>query len=155
MSIVVDENSTAAARHRVVVGESWSTVVIRNLTRGQIVQYAGASGDFNPLHTDEPYAISVAGYPSVVAPGMLTMAMTGKAITDHFGAGSLKRFGGRFRAQVWPDDTLAVEVRVVEVRIVDSSPGEGRAALEVSTTNQHGVVVFQGSATIAFGSPDV
>ncbi|MCU1480939.1 MAG: putative dehydrogenase [Subtercola sp.] len=134
---------------QIAVGSSWSAVVIRNLTRGQIVQYAGASGDFNPLHTDEPYATQVAGYPSVFAHGMLTMALTGTAITDLFGAGSMTRFGGRFRAQVWPDDTLTVDVRVV-----DLEPGDALASLEVTTTNQNQIVVFQGTATVTIGAPN-
>ena len=55
------------------VGQTFSAVVAENLTRTQIVQYAGASGDYNPLHTDEVFATQVAGYPGVFAHGMLTM----------------------------------------------------------------------------------
>src|SRR5918997_2728123 len=90
----------------VKVGDSTSQVVVDNLTRTQIVQYAGASGDYNPLHTDEVFATKVAGYPSVFAHGMLTMGMTGKLLTDTVGDGRLTKFGGRFTSQVWPGDTL-------------------------------------------------
>ena len=57
-------------------------MLTEDLTRTQIVQYAGASGDFNPLHTDEVYATKVAGYPSVFGHGMLTMALAGRLLTD-------------------------------------------------------------------------
>jgi acyl dehydratase len=68
-------------------------LVVEDLKRTQIVQYAGASGDFNPGHTDEIYAVHVAGPPSVFGHGMLTMALTGKLLTDcrrHQTAGSLR-----------------------------------------------------------------
>ena len=55
------------------VGDTHSERVVENLSRTQIVQYAGASGDYNPLHTDEVYTTQIAGYPSVFAHGMLTM----------------------------------------------------------------------------------
>ena len=66
-------------------------VLVDDLTRTQIVQYAGASGDYNPLHTDDRFTKEVAGYPSVFAHGMLTMGMTGRVLTDWFGAEALDR----------------------------------------------------------------
>ena len=92
------------------VGRTFETVVVEDLKRTQIVQYAGASGDYNPLHTDEIYATKIAGYPSVFAHGMLTMGLTGQAIAGLVGAENLVRFGVRFTAQVWPGDTLTVQL---------------------------------------------
>ena len=71
----------------VKVGDTRTAVVVDDLTRTQIVQYAGASGDYNPLHTDEVFATQVAGYPTVFAHGMLTMGMTGRMLTDFVGDG--------------------------------------------------------------------
>ena len=121
------------------VGASRTTVLVENLTRTRIVQYAGASGDYNPLHTDERFAKEVAGYPGVFAHGMLTMGMTARAITDWVGEERLTRLGVRFTAQVWPGDTLTA---VVTVTAVDGD----EAALEVTTTNQDGTVVLSGTA---------
>jgi acyl dehydratase len=121
---------------------SFTVDLVVNLTRGQIVQYAGASGDFNPLHTDEIYATRVAGFPSVFAHGMLTMGLTGKALTDRFGVGSLRSFGGRFRSQVWPGDSLRVAITV------GNASADGTVMLTFTTLNQHDVSVFEGSATV-------
>ena len=125
------------------VGDTHETVVVDGLTRTQIVQYAGASGDYNPLHTDEVFATQVAGYPSVFAHGMLTMGLTGKMLTDHVGDGRLTRFGGRFTAQVWPGDTLTATATVTTLGDHD---GVSTVELTVETRNQDGVVVFAGTA---------
>src|SRR2546421_13063338 len=88
------------------VGDTHEADIVNNLTRTQLVQYAGASGDYNPLHTDEVFATKVAGYPTVFAHGMLSMAMTGRMLTDWVGDGRLTKFGGRFVKQGWPGGTL-------------------------------------------------
>jgi acyl dehydratase len=125
-------------------GQTHEAVVVDNLTRTQIVQYAGTSGDYNPLHTDEVFATKVAGYPSVFAHGMLTMGMTGHMLTDFVGDGRLTRFGGRFTSQVWPGDTLTARATVQEVR---EENGQKLVELTVSTVNQEGAEVFSGYAT--------
>lgn len=122
-------------------GQTYETVVVDDLKRTQIVQYAGASGDYNPLHTDEVYATKIAGYPSVFAHGMLTMGLTGQAITELVGTENLVRFGVRFTAQVWPGDTLTVRVTVVSV-------ADGEAGLSVSTVNAEGKEVMSGYAQV-------
>src|SRR6185369_17674707 len=93
-------------RNDINVGDSKTLVVFDNLTRSQIVMYAGASGDYNPLHSDEVFTTKIAGYPSVFAHGMLTMGMTGRLVTDLVGAENVTSFGGRFTSQVFPGDTL-------------------------------------------------
>lgn len=127
------------------VGDTAEQVVVDGLTRTQLVMYAGASGDLNPLHTDEVYATRAAGFPSVFGHGMLTMAMSGRAVTDYVGDGRLRRFGGRFRGQVWPGDTLTTRLEVEAIR-GDGDVGEQLVVLAVVTVNHLGDVVFSGSA---------
>jgi len=122
------------------IGDTYTECLVEDLKRTQIVQYAGASGDYNPLHTDEVFTTEVAKYPSVFAHGMLTMGMTGRMLTNYVGDGRLKSFGVRFTNQVWPGDTLHSTATVEEVN------GD-EVKLEVSTTNQDGTVVVSGYAT--------
>jgi acyl dehydratase len=126
------------------VGQVHEAVVVDNLTRTQIVQYAGASGDYNPLHSDEVFAREVAGYPTIFAHGMLTMGMTGRMLTDWVGDGRLATFGVRFSKQVWPGDTLTARATVTGVREED---GVRLVDLDVETTNQAGDVVVNGYAS--------
>src|SRR3954471_11457670 len=126
-------------------GYRFEKVLVDDLTRTQIVQYAGASGDYNPLHSDEIFTTKVAGYPSVFAHGMLTMGMTGKMVTDIVGGPDrLTKFGGRFTSQVWPGDDLKGVATIEEVRDED---GRKVVDITVSTKNQDGVEVFAGYAT--------
>ncbi len=126
-------------------GDVHEATLVDGLTRTQIVQYAGASGDFNPLHTDEVFTQKVAGYPSVFAHGMLTLAMTGRLVTGLAGLEGVVRFGARFRAQVWPGDTLSAKATVGEVR---EENGVTLADLVLSTVNQRGEEVLSGYATV-------
>ena len=125
------------------MGESREEVVVDNLTRTQIVQYAGASGDFNPLHTDDLYAREVAGYGGVFAHGMLGMGLLAKALTSWVGDGRLATFGVRFRAQIWPGDTLTARLSVSALRTEGDVP---YADLHVAVVNQDGTEVIVGDA---------
>ena len=121
------------------VGDTHAERLVEDLKRTQIVMYAGASGDYNPVHTDEIFTTKVAGYPSVFAHGMLTMGMTGKMLTNYVGDGRLTEYGVRFTSQVFPGDTLDATATVTAV-------GDGIVELEVSTMNQDGVEVLKGNA---------
>ena len=83
------------------------------VTRADLVRYAGASGDFNPIHWNQRVATSV-GLPDVIAHGMFTMALTGRAVTDWTGdPGALVEYQVRFgRPVVVPDDDAGAEVTV-------------------------------------------
>jgi acyl dehydratase len=124
-------------------GDRRRSVVVEDLTRTQLVQYAGASGDYNPLHSDDVFAREVGGYPGVFAHGMLTMGLTGRVLTDWVGDDSLLEFGVRFVAQVWPGDTLTVEAVVRELGERDGRPV---AEIDIVTLNQDGTQVMAGTA---------
>ena len=126
-----------------VVGASREYAVIPEVTRTQIVQYAGASGDYSPLHIDEPHAVR-AGYPNVMAHGMLAMGAAERLLTEWVGRERLTRYGVRFVSPVWPGDSLHA---VATVRDVRDSAHSRYVDLEILGTNQHGVTVLSGSAT--------
>ena len=120
-------------------GDTYTECLVNDLSRTQIVMYAGASGDYNPVHTDEKFTTEIAGYPSVFAHGMLTMGMTGRMLTNYVGDGRLTKYGVRFTSQVWPGDTLNSTATVVDVT-------DGIVNLSVETTNQDGALVLSGYA---------
>ena len=122
------------------VGDTYTERLVEDLKRPTIVQYAGASGDYNPVHTDELFTKEVAGYPTVFAHGMLTMGMTGRMLTNYVGDGRLTEYGVRFTSQVFPGDSLDSTATVTAIH-------DGLVDLEVSTVNQKGVEVAKGSAT--------
>lgn len=117
------------------------------LTRTDLVRYAGASGDFNPMHHDE-VAAQAAGLPSVFGHGMFSMGLLGKAITDYVGIGNLARYKVRFTKQTWPGETLVSTVVVTGKREED---GRKLIDLEVSLANQDGEVKVAGEAVAIAG----
>ena len=119
--------------------------VRHTLTRTDLVRYAGASGDFNPMHHDEVAATGV-GLPSVFGHGMFSMGVLGRAIGDWVGAGALRRFQVRFTKQTWPGEELVSSVVVTGKREAD---GERLVDLEVSLANADGEVKVAGEATAA------
>ncbi|HEY3796936.1 MAG TPA: MaoC/PaaZ C-terminal domain-containing protein [Caulobacteraceae bacterium] len=133
----------ALSASKLKVGDAHSARLVEDLKRTQIVQYAGASGDYNPLHTDEIFTTKVAGYPSVFAHGMLTMGMTGKMLTDYVGDARLTKYGVRFTSQVWPGDTLDSTATLKEIK---DEGGAKIGVFDVSTKNQDGVEVVSGYA---------
>ncbi len=114
-----------------------AVVVAEDLSRTQFVMYAGASGDFHPLHHDDDLAHRH-GYPSVFCPGMLTMALSCQALDGELALETLRSVSSRYRTQVWPGDTLTVDV----ARIGPTEPGAARA-VRLVTSNQHGAVVLE------------
>jgi acyl dehydratase len=133
----------ALSASKLKVGDTHSERLVEDLKRTQIVQYAGASGDYNPLHTDEIFATKVAGYPTVFAHGMLTMGMTGKMLTNYVGDARLTKYGVRFTSQVWPGDTLD---STATVKTITERGGSKFVELDVSTVNQSGTQVLSGYA---------
>jgi acyl dehydratase len=126
------------------VGDTYQERLVDDLTRTQIVQYAGASGDYNPVHTDQVFAQQVAGFPSVFAHGMLSMGLTGRMLTNYVGDGRLTKYGVRFTRQVWPGDTLDGKATVTAIR---QEGGKNYIDITLETVNQKGEMVISGEAT--------
>jgi acyl dehydratase len=115
------------------------------LTRTDMVVYAGASGDFNPMHHDEIKA-TAAGMPSVFGHGMLSAGLLATALTRYVGLGNLRRYQVRFTKPALPDDVLSTAVTVTGKRL---DGGEGLVDLECGLVTAAGSVVVSGSATAA------
>ncbi len=115
------------------------------VTRSDLVRYAGAGGDFNPIHHDEQFARD-AGLDTVFAMGMFHAGLLSRLVAGWLGLANVRRFGVRFTGQVWPGDTLTfngVVDRVYEedgVRLADCS---------FTATRQSGDVAITATATAA------
>jgi len=105
----------------------------RALDRARLVRYAGASGDFNPIHWNERFATEV-GLPGVIAHGMLTMGVAGAVLTDWLGdPGRLVSYSCRFTRPVVVPDPGEVELSVrAVVGALDDGAGTARIDLTVS-----------------------
>lgn len=111
------------------------------ITRTDIVRYAGAGGDFNPIHHDEVFATSI-GLPSVFSMGLFQGGLLSRLAADWLGLANLRTFGTRFRGQVWPGDVLKLSGRITSV---DRSAGTAVEA-ELTLTDEAGEVKVQGWA---------
>ena len=123
-------------------GTEHTQVMIENVDRAMFVRYAGASGDFNPIHWNEDFAKS-AGYPGVFAQGMFTAGVLATFLTDWLGEDSVRKFRTRFVGQVWPGEKIVCTGRVE--RIYDEN-GDKRADLKLEVTNADGERKIDGSA---------
>ncbi|MCO1598231.1 MaoC family dehydratase [Micromonospora sp. RHAY321] len=117
------------------------------VTRADLVRYAGASGDFNPIHWSDRFATKV-GLPGVIAHGMFTMALVGRAVTEWAGApDAVVEYGVRFtRPVVVPDDDQGTEIEVTAV--VREVTEDGLTRLDVTATCLGEKVLAQARATI-------
>jgi acyl dehydratase len=117
------------------------------VTRADLVHYAGASGDFNPIHWNDRTAVKV-GLPGVIAHGMFTMALVGRAVTAWAGApDAVVEYGVRFTRPVpVPDDDEGTEITVSAV--VKGVTGEGLTRLEITATCGGEKILAQARATI-------
>ena len=131
---------------KVAVGDE-APVITHKLGRTDLVKYAGASGDFNPMHHDE-VAAQQAGLPSVFGHGMFSMGILGSALTDYVGVGNVQRYQVRFTRQTWPDEVLSSKIVVTGKREED---GKKLVDLAVSLTNGDGEDKLVGEATAVVG----
>jgi acyl dehydratase len=125
----------------IAVGDTAPPLVIENLTRTNFVRYAGASGDFNPMHHDDTIAAQV-GNPSVFGHGMLTAGLMARVVKDWLGPEALRRIQVRFAKQVWPGETLTFTATVTAVH-------DDTVDLDLQAANGDGEVKLTGTATAA------
>ncbi|HEY4410164.1 MAG TPA: MaoC family dehydratase [Acidimicrobiia bacterium] len=122
-----------------VEGTALEPITRGPITRSQIARFAAATGDFNPVHTDEAFAQKI-GFPSVIAHGPLTLAFLTQALGQNFGAERVRGVTAQFRAPILPGDTLRVEGTVTGV-------AGGRASCELRVLRGDDDVVATGTGT--------
>jgi len=127
-------------------GDTGPTVVVDGLTIRDFVKYAGASGDFNPVHYDQAYAREL-GNPGVFGQGMLTMGYAARFAMDWFGVECIRSFSTRFTERVWPGDTVTISGEVTDI---DTET----VTAELTATRQTDDTVLTGEIVAAVGSDD-
>jgi acyl dehydratase len=132
------------------IGDELPLLVKGPIQQIQLTRYAGASGDFNPIHQDDEFA-RAAGMGGVFAHGMLSMGFVGQVVTDWAGPGQVRKLGVRFVGLVRLKDTITCRGRVLaksskdDVHLVD---------LEVWAENDKGDKVVAGKATVVLPTRD-
>jgi len=130
------------------VGQTGPSLIVDDLSRRDIVKYAGASGDFNPIHYSDTYA-KQAGNQSVFAHGMMSAGFVSRLLCDWFGLENITQFSTRFQRRVWPGDTLTVSGRITDL---DRRAESVVVTAEVRVSNQDDqtVVDAQASSTVPY-----
>ena len=131
----------------VKIGDLLPVVTIENVSRPDFVRYAGASGDFVPLHYDQTF-VEASGIPTVFAQGMWTAGCLSRCLTDYAGAGNVRHFKVRFARQVWPGDTLSCRGKVTAK---NENNGEKLIEGEVEVANQKGETTVRGNFAVLAG----
>jgi acyl dehydratase len=117
---------------------------IAEVNRTNFVRYAGASGDFNPIHHDQTFA-EKAGLPTVFGVGMWTAGVLSRVASEWFGPESVRRYQVRFATRLWPGDNIHCQGRIERVY---EEGGVPHADLNLTATNQKGEVLIEGEATV-------
>ena len=132
----------------VKVGDELPPLVKGPIKQIQLTRYAGASGDFNPIHQDDEFA-RAAGMGGVFAHGMLSMGFVAQSVTDWLGVGTVRKVGVRFAALVRLGDVVTCRGKVVAKRPPKDGDGPYLVDLELWAENQKGEKVITGKATAA------
>jgi acyl dehydratase len=127
----------------VEVGDA-APVLSHKLTRADLIEYAGASGDFNPMHTDE-VAAKEAGMPSVFGHGMFSAGLVATALTNWVGIGRVVRYKVRFVKQAWPGEEFRTSIEVIAKR---ADGDKNLVDVECGLANLDGELKVSGEATV-------
>lgn len=129
---------------RIHVGNEIPSLTKGPIDRTQLVRYAAASGDFNRIHHDEPFARD-AGFESVIAHGMLSMGFLGQLLTDWAGPHSVLCLNVRFLAVTFPGDLITCKGQVTGKRVEETAQ---LIDLRVWCEKSDGTVTVDGTATV-------
>ena len=129
----------------VQVGDTIPKLITSPVTHLQLVRYAGASGDFNPLHTDHKIGEMI-GTGGIIAHGMLIMGFVGRLVSDYVGPAALRKFGVRFKGMTHLDDVITCTGTITEKYEAD---GETRIAGKVQAQDQNGDIKVTGTFVAA------
>jgi acyl dehydratase len=125
----------------VKVGDEIAPLTVENVSRPDFVRYAGASGDFVPLHYDQTF-VEAAGIPTVFAQGMFTAGLLSRCLTDYVGVGNVRRFKVRFATRVWPGDAVTCRGKITN-KLEEN--GEKLIEGDLEVVNQKGEPAIRGS----------
>ena len=129
----------------VQVGDAIPRLIKSSVTHLQLVRYAGASGDFNPLPTD-PKIGEMLGLGGIISHGMLIMGFVGQMLSDYVGPTALRKFDVRFKGMTHLDDVITCTGTVTEKFEAD---GEARISGRVKAAAQNGDVKVIGTFVAA------
>ena len=117
-------------------GDSLPPIQLAPVTRLDLIKYAGASGDFNPIHTIDAEAEG-AGLPGIIAHGMWTMGNLAKIFTPYLEEGFIQDYAIRFKGMVFLEDVITLKATVVEKK-------EKQVIFQVQAVNQSDKDVLKG-----------
>jgi len=132
----------------VKVGDRLPEVRVNGLTRTDFVRYAGASGDFNPIHHDQTFA-ETSGNPTVFAMGMLNAGILSRVVTGYAGRPAVRRFKVRFVTRAWPGDDVICTGTVTGKA---EEGAEKRVDGDLLALNQKGETLLAGTFAVALPS---
>ena len=121
----------------VQMGASLQPVELAPVKRLDLIKYAGASGDFNPIHTIDEEAAN-AGLPGIIAHGMWTMGNLSKLFTPYLEEGFIEDYAIRFRNMVFIDDVLTLQAFLQKEEA-------DKKEFKVAAVNQNGQEVVNGT----------
>ncbi|AQQ54075.1 MaoC/PaaZ C-terminal domain-containing protein [Planococcus lenghuensis] len=128
-------------------GESLPEVSLSPVTRLDLIKYAGASGDFNPIHTIDAEA-EHAGLPGIIAHGMWTMGNLAKLFTPYLEEGFIKEYTIRFKGMVFIGDVVTLNATLKDTQ-------DQELTFDVAAVNQDGRDVLKGTVVFSAELPEL
>lgn len=125
------------------IGDSLNEVILEPVSRLDLIKYAGASGDYNPIHTIDEEA-KKAGLPGIIAHGMWTMGNLTKLFTSYYEEGFIQDYSIRFNGMVFLNDILTLKATLKEKT-------ENKLRFNVLAVNQDGKEVIKGEVVFSIG----